>query len=97
MMYDSICRKCGMNCICDEPVVRALGRPETDPKIVEYLEHMLNRARAGEVTSFACVAVLTSRRTIRQHVVGETGLEQSALVGLLETVKIAVAGAQVDG
>lgn len=74
--------------------IREIGKPETDPTIVEYLESMLNRARAGEITSFACVAVLTSRRTIRQHVVGETGLEQSALVGLLETAKIAVA--QVD-
>lgn len=70
--------------------VRELGKPAPNRHIIEYLERLLAEAKAGEVSSVACAAVLTGRRTLRHYVVGETGMEHAALVGLIEQIKFDV-------
>lgn len=73
----------------DQHNVIALGleRPKVDPVVVERLEDLLARAKAGEIVAVAVGAVLTGGRMMTSWRSNEGGVTMFALMGGLSELQ----------
>lgn len=68
--------------------VRVIGGPAPSAVVLKLLEDLLERARAGHIRAIAYATVSTGRSVGTAFAVEEPGLEEHALVGGLERVKL---------
>ncbi len=68
--------------------VRVIGALAPSASVVELLEDLLERARSGHLRAIACATVNAGRGVGTAFAVEEHGLEEHALVGGLERVKM---------
>lgn len=76
--------------VADKPPapVRELSKPAPSTVVIELLEDLLARARTGYIRAIAYATVNTGRNVSTAFAVEEHGVEEHALVGGLERVKL---------